>query len=36
MVYTALDRPEQALAGLVTLLVGIGLYFVARERKIRL
>ena len=30
MVYTALDRPEQALAGLATLLLGIALYFVAR------
>jgi APA family basic amino acid/polyamine antiporter len=32
MVYTAVDRPVQALAGLVTLLLGIGLYFVARGR----
>jgi APA family basic amino acid/polyamine antiporter len=35
MVYTAVDRPEQAFAGLATLLLGIGLYFVARERRIR-
>jgi APA family basic amino acid/polyamine antiporter len=35
MVYTAVDRPEQALAGLVTLLLGIGLYFVARGRTMR-
>jgi APA family basic amino acid/polyamine antiporter len=34
MVYTAFDRPEQALAGLATLLLGIGLYFVARGRTI--
>jgi basic amino acid/polyamine antiporter, APA family len=34
MVYTAFDRPEQAVAGLATLLLGIGLYFVARGRKI--
>jgi APA family basic amino acid/polyamine antiporter len=35
MVYSALDRPEQALAGLVTLLLGIGLYFLARGGRIR-
>jgi len=35
MVYTALDRPEQALAGLATLLLGIGLYFLARGSRIR-
>jgi APA family basic amino acid/polyamine antiporter len=34
MVYTALYRPEQAFAGLATLLLGIGLYFVARGRNI--
>ena len=34
MIYTALDRPEQALAGLATLLLGIGLYFLARRRRI--
>jgi basic amino acid/polyamine antiporter, APA family len=33
MVYTAVDRPEQALAGLGTLLLGIGLYFLARGRR---
>ena len=35
MVYTALDRPEQALAGLATLLLGIALYFVARGARMR-
>ena len=35
MVYSALDRPEQALAGLVTLLIGIGLYFLARGGRMR-
>ena len=35
MVYSAIDRPEQALAGLVTLLLGIGLYFLARGGRIR-
>jgi basic amino acid/polyamine antiporter, APA family len=35
MVYSAFDRPEQALAGLATLLLGIGLYFLARGRRIR-
>jgi basic amino acid/polyamine antiporter, APA family len=35
MVYTAVDRPEQALAGLATLLLGITLYFAARGAKIR-
>jgi basic amino acid/polyamine antiporter, APA family len=35
MVYTALDRPEQALAGLATLLLGIALYFVARAARMR-
>ena len=35
MVYSALDRPEQALAGLATLLLGIGLYFLARGGRIR-
>ena len=35
MVYSALDRPEQALAGLMTLLLGIGLYFLARGARIR-
>jgi APA family basic amino acid/polyamine antiporter len=30
MVYTALYRPEQAIAGLATALLGIGLYFLAR------
>jgi APA family basic amino acid/polyamine antiporter len=30
MVYSAAAKPEQALAGLATLLLGIGLYFVAR------
>jgi APA family basic amino acid/polyamine antiporter len=34
MVYTAFDRPVQVVAGLATLLLGIGLYFVARGRKI--
>jgi APA family basic amino acid/polyamine antiporter len=35
MVYSALDRPEQALAGLATLLLGIGLYFLARGGSMR-
>ena len=35
MVYSALDRPEQALAGLATLLIGIGLYFLARGGRMR-
>lgn len=35
MVYSAFDRPEQALAGLATLLLGIGLYFLARGGRIR-
>ena len=35
MVYTALDRPEQALAGLATLRLGIALYFVARGARMR-
>ncbi|MGA7393758.1 MAG: amino acid permease [Terrimicrobiaceae bacterium] len=35
LVYTALDRPEQALAGLATLLLGIALYFVARGARMR-
>ena len=35
MVYSALDRPEQALAGLMTLLLGIGLYFLARLARMR-
>ena len=34
MIYTALDRPEQAFAGLATLLLGIGLYFLARPSRI--
>ena len=35
MVYTALERPQQALAGLATLLLGIALYFVARSARMR-
>jgi hypothetical protein len=34
MIYTALHRPAQAFAGLATLLVGIGLYFLARPSRI--
>ena len=34
MVYGAIDRPEQALAGLATLLLGIGLYFLAAGNRI--
>jgi basic amino acid/polyamine antiporter, APA family len=34
MVYGAIDRPEQALAGLATLLLGIGLYFLAAGSRI--
>jgi APA family basic amino acid/polyamine antiporter len=34
MVYTAVDKPKQALAGLAILLLGIGLYFVARGGRI--
>ncbi|HEY5705937.1 MAG TPA: amino acid permease [Terrimicrobiaceae bacterium] len=35
MVYTAIERPEQALAGLATLLLGIGLYFLARGARMQ-
>jgi basic amino acid/polyamine antiporter, APA family len=35
MVYTTLHLPEQAFAGLATLLLGIGLYFLARRTRIR-
>lgn len=35
MVYTAFYRPGEALVGLATLLVGIGLYFLARGSRIR-
>ncbi len=35
MVYSALAKPEEALAGLATLLVGIGLYFLARTPGIK-
>jgi APA family basic amino acid/polyamine antiporter len=34
MIYTTLYRPAQAFAGFATLLVGIGLYFLARRSRI--
>ena len=35
MAYSALAKPEEALAGLATLLMGIGLYFLARAIGVR-
>jgi hypothetical protein len=34
MIYTTLYRPAQAFAGFATLLVGIGLYFLALRSRI--
>jgi basic amino acid/polyamine antiporter, APA family len=35
MIYSALEKPEHALAGLATLLLGIALYFLARAASMR-
>lgn len=34
LIYTAVDKPREALAGTVTLAAGIGLYFLAKRRKL--
>jgi APA family basic amino acid/polyamine antiporter len=34
LIYTAVDKPREALAGAATLAAGIGLYFLAKRRKL--